>query len=249
MFTPISFYGQSDLNVYDDVYALFDASIASSISGGTWTAATSSLDTAPVLTRDSTNITYTSSGSASYWTFYNTHQMSGNVGVNSFGYRGGFTLNMWMMPSTFDVAPSGQAAYWIDAQSGNDFGYRQSNRYGSWAWYAANSDTGAGGGSTGQFPSGANTDWWMNTITWDGVTTTGRMKGTSNFSTTFSYTAAPTAPGFSGNTILRLGILDKSATTLYWGSGKIAMVEMWNRGLTAEEVETIWDTNKSRFGY
>ena len=241
IFSPFSLYQSPTGSAYDDVWALWDAS-----NGGTttttWSTISGSAGTLDI-TRTGTNVTYVSSGSASHYAFASNEYMTGSLaGFAPSG--GGFVFNMWAMPNSFS---SPQALYWIDGASGTaDFGASTNNNRFQWSWYEYNSDSGGGGGDTGGTTySSPNTLWFMNTVVWDGVTAKVYVNGTLKNS--FNSTTVP-YPTLNSLT-LRVGFLDKQATSYYLNSGKVAMMELWNRNLSPTEVTELWDTNKTRFGY
>lgn len=251
MFTPTAFYQAPSASVYDDILALFDASGAGA-GAATWTADSSSLGTAPSVTRTDTGVSYVSSGSASHYLFGSSDYMTGSIAP--LGASGtGWTFNMWVMPTTFASAPVGQALYWIDCGGGGgsgtttDFGAQTGNNRMSWAYYAANADTSIGGGTTSSTYSSPNTNWYMNTIVWNGVDA--KCYVNNGLQVTWDTTLQPaTFPNFH-NPVLKVGTLNKSATTLYLNGGKVAMMEIWNRGLASTELTEVWNTNRTRFGY
>jgi len=246
LFQPFSFNSSFSGSAYDDVWALWDGDSAGAGSV-TWDAISGSASPLPTVTRTGANVTYVSSGSASHYTFAGGDYMTGSIAA--FGPSGGgWTFNMWVMPERFSSSPVGQALYWIDTTGGAsnaDFGARTGNNRFYWEYYSAGSDASAGSANSDTTYSSPNTNWYMNTVVWNGVEASCYVNGTfkNSFTTTFSPYAQFTTP------TLRVGYLDKQTTTLYLNGGKVAMMELWNRNLSSTEVTELWDTNRTRFGY
>jgi hypothetical protein len=245
VFSPFSFLSSPSASVYEDVWALWDAS-AGGASGQTWTTVSGSNIT---ITSTNALTAYVDDSPASYFTFETNGYLTSSLGdFAGFAPNGsGWTANIWVMPASFSTP---QGLYWFDTTEGAgnaDFAAETFNNRFQWNYYAASSDTSLGGTDTFETYTSPNTDWWMNTIVWNGVQGIAYINSVEKGR--FSTSLQPSDyPDFT-ELVFKLGQVDKSPTTDYLNGGRVAIIELWNRGIDSNEVTELWDYNKSRFGY
>lgn len=250
MFVPTAFFGGEPPAVYDNLFrGSWDASNAASYpgSGATWYNVSGSGNFTET---NSTFVTWNNSGSADYFTYAgNAYHTIGDLstpafqmkdGVGGGNYGSGWTFSVWYYPGSMN----GEGIMTLYSATGT-------NRFNMAMWTNNNRFNWYGTQFPGQTSVVYSANNWYNVIySYDGVT----FRGYVNNSLQMSGVKNVTVPVYDTSTSATVSLFLGRAYVLpssnyYSNSSRIAMMEMWNRGIRSDEVTDIWNYHKARFGY
>ena len=251
MFVPTAYWGGEAPDVYDYLFrGSWDASNASSYpgTGANWNNVSGS---GTFVESNSTFVVWTNSGSADYFTYSNNAYHS----IGSFGfemidggggglptYGSGWTISMWVNPATMT---GGEGYFSLQSGGGSDRMEIEIDAHNNRFYFSTNEESGADvfTGNSTIYSAGA---WYNIVFTYDGVT----FKGYVNTSLQTSGVKVARTPAYVTTTTMDVNLFMGFTPTYNLNSGgKIAMMEMWNRGIGATDVTDIWNYHKARFGY
>lgn len=247
MFVPTAYWGGEAPDVYDYLFrGSWDASNSSSYpgTGANWFNVSGSGTFAE---SNSTFVTWTDSGSADYFSYSNNaNHLIGSLGFEMIDgnpqslttYGNGWTISMWVRPGA-----NGEGYFYLESFPGSSLMEIEMDYHNNRFYWIAEQEGGGGvfnGTSTNTYSTGV---WYNVVFTYDGVT----FKGYVNNSLRTS--GAKSNPAYTTRTSMDVSLYMGYTPTYNNNTGKIGMMEMWNRAITADNVTDIWNYHKTRFGY